>query len=216
MGLFVDGVEGLNRTIGMAMGTFWALLILALPAWVMTLTLADLCHYDDPVDIVNRNFVSARNITFTGSNNLTSLNMVDVASYFSTCNGTNPIGGYFEQAHNTTKYLTAEVQSVLRYNETLYYAPPSCTDNSCITCPNHYILRELYNLTVQTSDSLDLLQDSFDCSPIMLSYREAIESTVCTDIYDGTASLAVSTFFSSFFCSCVCVYCWSLDNTICG
>ena len=166
-GCCMDGVEGLDRTIGWAMATFWILLLLAVPVTIGTLALADLCSYDDPVALVNSALINDRNVTVGDrAHNITAINMATIADYFSNCNGSiaSPLQGLFDNAYNISEGLTASVQSVIKYNDTAFSPPPvicSPGDYACETCPNVYPC-ELYNLTVLATDRTALLEDTLN------------------------------------------------------
>lgn len=195
-GLCIDGTEGVTQTVGMGMVAFCLMLLVMAPFLTFGLAMADLCH-SDPLDVLNGQVTG--NISINNNAGSVHLSIPNVTAYYASCEGTNPLFSFVETARNSSDELQSTLSRLTRYNSTSYWQPPSCTDNSCVSCPTTWRVARMVNDSHYLALKINSTADALACGAFQPLYSGLVEDTLCGDMYEGAAALGISQCLSSFF-----------------
>lgn len=195
-GLCIDGADGVNQTAGMGMLAFYLMLLVMAPFLTFSLAMADLCH-SNPLDVLNGQVTG--NLSIVNDAGSLHLSVPNVTAYYASCQGTNPLASFVESARNSSDELQSTLSRLSRYNATSYWEPPSCTDNSCVSCPTTWRVQRMVNDSQYLAVKINKTVDALACAEFQPLYSSLVEDTLCGDVYEGAAALGISQCLASLF-----------------
>jgi len=157
---------------GMRLVMFWILfsfliiIILGLVWMFTTSLLADYCV--SPMTYLFNLLPSSGTIT-------------DIASYYSSCRGTNTLGNYMSLASNSTTYLSSTLTTI--------------SSNDCVGDSN---IKSMKASLSSISTKLTSIDDLLTCSSINKKILTLVETNLCVDVYNGFFYIWLSQLVTSF------------------